>query len=101
MEAEWLGVVRGWTGEGRGKNDEFGGGVGIPGAEHPEIVRVGRRIAASRAGPVAGRVLAAIRREAVFEVPLSDLAFGPRLGEAVLRWNACLETARERKESAN
>lgn len=29
----------------------------------------------------------AIRRDAVHAVPLDDLAFGPRLGEAVLRWN--------------
>lgn len=29
----------------------------------------------------------AIRHGAVYAVPLDDLAFGPRLGEAVLRWN--------------
>lgn len=29
----------------------------------------------------------AVREDAVHGVPLDDLAFGPRLGEAVLRWN--------------
>lgn len=41
--------------------------------------------------PLSG--LAAVQRGAVFEVPLSDLAFGPRLGEAVIRWNAHLAEA--------
>lgn len=31
--------------------------------------------------------LKAVRNNAVHGVPLDDLAFGPRLGEAVLRWN--------------
>ena len=34
--------------------------------------------------------LRAVRTGAVHGVPLDDLAFGPRLGEAVLRWNALL-----------
>jgi iron complex transport system substrate-binding protein len=34
--------------------------------------------------------VAAVRNEAVHPVPLDDLAFGPRLGEAVLRWNGLI-----------
>ncbi len=34
--------------------------------------------------------LGAVQNKAVHGVPLDDLAFGPRLGEAVLRWNALL-----------
>lgn len=78
-------------------------------AMNPEVILIGRSSAHGGGSGAAQSLLesralagvAAIRREAVFEVPLSDLAFGPRLGEAVLRWNACLQTARERKESAN
>lgn len=78
-------------------------------AMNPEVILVGRSSAHGGGSGAAQSLLesralagvAAIRREAVFEVPLSDLAFGPRLGDAVLRWNACLKTASERKESAN
>jgi len=37
----------------------------------------------------------AIRNGAVHIVPLDDLAFGPRLGQAVLRWNALFTETRE------
>ncbi|MFP4351419.1 MAG: hemin ABC transporter substrate-binding protein [Puniceicoccaceae bacterium] len=37
----------------------------------------------------------AVRTGAVHGVPLDDLAFGPRLGEAALRWNALLAAAAE------
>ena len=32
----------------------------------------------------------AIKKDAVYAVPLDDLAFGPRLGEVALRWNTLL-----------
>jgi len=37
--------------------------------------------------------VAAVRNGAVHGVPLDDLAFGPRLGEAALRWNRLLAKA--------
>jgi iron complex transport system substrate-binding protein len=37
----------------------------------------------------------AIRNGAVHIVPLDDLAFGPRLGQAVLRWNALFTETRK------
>jgi iron complex transport system substrate-binding protein len=34
--------------------------------------------------------VSAIKKDAVYAVPLDDLAFGPRLGEVTLRWNSLL-----------
>jgi len=65
-------------------------------ALNPEIILVGQSeghggsheaIAAMLEDPALSAV-DAIRDGAVHTVPLDDLAFGPRLGEAVLRWNA-------------
>jgi iron complex transport system substrate-binding protein len=65
---------------------------------NPDVIFIGRSSAHGGGSGSAQSLLednalagvAAVQRDAVFEVPLSDLAFGPRLGEATLRWNSHL-----------
>ncbi|NBB80730.1 MAG: ABC transporter substrate-binding protein [Verrucomicrobia bacterium] len=68
---------------------------------NPDVIFIGRSSAHGGGAGAAKSLLedttlagvAAVQRDAVFEVPLSDLAFGTRLGEAVLRWNSYLTEA--------
>jgi len=74
-------------------------------ALNPEVILVGqseehggspKAIAALLEDPALSAV-DAIRNGAVHAVPLDDLAFGPRLGEAVLRWNGLINETPERE----
>ena len=67
-------------------------------AMNPDIILVGQSdrhggspesIQAMIATPALSEVNA-IKKDAVYPVPLDDLAFGPRLGEVALRWNTLL-----------
>lgn len=67
-------------------------------AMNPDIILVGQSdrhggspesIQAMIATPALSEVNA-IKEDAVYPVPLDDLAFGPRLGEVALRWNTIL-----------
>ena len=70
---------------------------------NPDVILVGQS-AGHGGSPASIRALresealsgvAAVREGAVHGVPLDDLAFGPRLGEAALRWNGLLAEAAE------
>ena len=65
---------------------------------NPDIILVGqserhggspKSIQAMITTPALSKVNA-IKEDAVYAVPLDDLAFGPRLGEVTLRWNSLL-----------
>ena len=67
-------------------------------AMNPDVILVGQSnrhggspesIQAMIATPALSEV-SAIKKDAVYAVPLDDLAFGPRLGEVTLRWNSLL-----------
>jgi iron complex transport system substrate-binding protein len=67
-------------------------------AMNPDVILVGQSdrhggspesIQAMIATPSLSEV-SAIKKDAVYAVPLDDLAFGPRLGEVTLRWNSLL-----------
>ena len=67
-------------------------------AMNPDVIMVGQSdrhggspesIQAMIATPALSEV-SAIKKGAVYAVPLDDLAFGPRLGEVTLRWNSLL-----------
>ena len=67
-------------------------------AMNPDVILVGQSdrhggspesIQAMIATPALSKV-SAIKEDAVYAVPLDDLAFGPRLGEVTLRWNNLL-----------
>ena len=67
-------------------------------AMNPDVILVGQSdrhggspesIQAMIASPALSEV-SAIKEDAVYAVPLDDLAFGPRLGEVALRWNSLL-----------
>ena len=65
---------------------------------NPDIILVGQSeghggspesIQAMITSPSLSQV-SAVKEDAVYPVPLDDLAFGPRLGKVILRWNALL-----------